>query len=268
MPPHGGIKQKSDEEHEERRVYMDYRNSVEFSVKGDCALFSDPVTRVGGEKCSYHIPTYEALKGILHSVYWKPTIVWDIDKVRVMNQIQTATQNVRPIDYNNDGNDLAIYTYLRDVHYQVKAHFDWNYNRPELLPDRNEHKHHNIAKRMISRGGRRDIFLGTRECQGYVEPCAFGEGNGFYDGMPELAFGYMFHGFTYADEAVREEEKMKLSVRFFRPVMRKGVVSFPLPEECGEKDRRIIRDFPIKSFGEGNFVGLAEFAQGAGGADL
>ena len=62
---------------------MRYPNIVEFSVVGDYALFSDPITRVGGEKCTYQIPTYEALKGILSSVYWKPTIIWYIDKVRV-----------------------------------------------------------------------------------------------------------------------------------------------------------------------------------------
>ena len=37
------------------------KNSVEFSVRGDYALFSDVLTRAGGEKCSYMIPTYEAL---------------------------------------------------------------------------------------------------------------------------------------------------------------------------------------------------------------
>ena len=31
---------------------MRYRNTVEFMVEGEYALFSDPVTRVGGEKCS------------------------------------------------------------------------------------------------------------------------------------------------------------------------------------------------------------------------
>ena len=53
-----------------------YDNIVEFQVTGDYALFSDPILRVGGEKCSYQVPTYEALKGILQSVYWKPTIIW------------------------------------------------------------------------------------------------------------------------------------------------------------------------------------------------
>ena len=91
---------------------MKYRNTVEFQVSGDYALFSDPVTRVGGEKCSYHIPTYEALKGILQSVYWKPTFVWIIDAVRVMNPIRTETKGIRPICYNgksgsNKKNELS-----------------------------------------------------------------------------------------------------------------------------------------------------------------
>ena len=160
-----------------------YRNTIEFEVRGPYALFSDPVMRVGGEKTSYHIPTYEALRGITESIYWKPTIMWIIDAVRVMKPIQTETKGIRPIAYNG-GNELAYYTYLKDVCYQVRAHFEFNLNHIELEEDRNEHKHHNIAKRMVERGGRRDIFLGTRECQAFVEPCVFGEGESHYDDMP------------------------------------------------------------------------------------
>ena len=107
---------------------MEHPNIVTFEVFGDYALFSDPVMRVGGEKASYQIPTYEALKGILHSIYWKPTIVWYIDKVRVINPIQTEVKGIRPIKYNG-GNDLSFYTYLKDCRYQVQAHFEWNENR-------------------------------------------------------------------------------------------------------------------------------------------
>ncbi len=67
----------------------EHPNIVEFEVYGDYALFSDPLMRLGGEKCSYQVPTYEALKGILSSVYWKPTFIWRILDVRVMNPIQT-----------------------------------------------------------------------------------------------------------------------------------------------------------------------------------
>ena len=40
---------------------MKVRNQVEYKVYGRYALFSDPVTRLGGEKFSYQVPTYQAL---------------------------------------------------------------------------------------------------------------------------------------------------------------------------------------------------------------
>ncbi|MCH5324219.1 MAG: type I-C CRISPR-associated protein Cas5 [Eubacterium sp.] len=233
-----------------------HENKIEFEVSGDYALFSDPVTRVGGEKLSYQIPTYEALKGIIHSIYWKPTIIWVVDAVRVMNPIQTESKGIRPIKYNG-GNDLSYYTYLKDVRYQVRAHFVWNENRPELEHDRNENKHHNIAKRMVERGGRRDIWLGTRECQGYVEPCVFGEGEGAYDNINELDFGFMYHGITYADEAMNEKDKGAMTVRFFNAAMKKGIIEFPKPEEC--EKTRFIKNMEIKPFGNDNFSGFSEF---------
>lgn len=239
---------------------MRYPNLVEFEVSGDYGLFSDPLTRVGGEKCSYHIPTYEALKGILASVYWKPTIIWYIDAVRVMNRIRTEVKGIRPIKYNG-GNDLSYYTYLRDCRYQVRAHFEWNLNRPELTADRNENKHHNIARRMIEKGGRRDIFLGTRECQGYVEPCVFGESAGAYDDLDELGFGLMYHGITYADEAYSADTMQKMTANFWYPVMKNGIITFPKPQNCPL--HKTLGDMEMKPFGEeyDNFIGLKEFGE-------
>lgn len=237
-----------------------HENIVEFEVRGDYALFSDPITRIGGEKFTYQVPTYESLKGILQSVYWKPTLIWYIDAVRVINKIQTETKGIRPIKYSSNSNDLSYYTYLKDCYYQVRAHFGWNENRPELEGDRNENKHHNVAKRMIDRGGRRDIFLGTRECQGYVSPCCFGEGEGAYDNTPEIDFGIMYHGITYADEAYSSETSGKMTVRLWHAVMRKGVIEFARPDSC---IHRPIREMNVKEFGsdQGNFSGLAEFGE-------
>ena len=214
------------------------QNIVEFKVQGKYALFTDPLTKIGGEKSSYQIPTYEALKGILSSVYWKPTIVWFIDKVRVMRPIRTQTRGAKPVKYSEGGSDLSIYTYLADVAYQVQAHFEWNLHRPDLAQDRNEKKHHCVAQRMIERGGRRDVFLGTRECQGYVEECVFGEGEGAYDGYGELAFGLMFHGFDYPDESGSNE----LNKRFWRPKMVDGIVTFVRPDD----QKGIVREFVRK----------------------
>lgn len=224
---------------------MEKENRVDFKVIGKYALFTDPLTKIGGEKCSYHIPTYEALKGVLSSVYWKPTIIWIIDKMRIMKRIRTQTRSAKPIEYGG-GNSLAIYTYLADVEYQVQAHFEWNLNRKDLAKDRNENKHFYVAKRMIERGGRRDVFLGARECQGYVEPCQFGEGKGDYDDYGELAFDLMFHGFDYPDEL----GKNKFQARFWRPKMENGVINFIRPEECSI--RKVVRNMvanPPKSIG-------------------
>lgn len=207
---------------------MQYPNSISLKVYGRYALFSDPITRIGGEKCSYPIPTYQAIKGILESCYWKPTFIWVPDSIRIMNVIEMQSKGVRPISYSDGKNDLSIYSYLSNVCYHVQAHFEWNLHRPDLKNDRNEHKHFLIAKRMLERGGRRDIFLGTRECQGYIEPCEFDEGEGFYDNTPSIPFGLMLHGITYPDE----NGQGIMQERYWQPVMDKGIIHFCRPEEC------------------------------------
>lgn len=230
------------------------RNSIQFRVWGRFALFTDPLTKIGGEKCSYHVPTYEALKGIAKSIYWKPTIVWVIDAARVAHPIRTQTKGTKPLEYGG-GNTLAIYTFLADVEYQVLAHFEWNEHRPELRADQIEGKHYSIASRMLERGGRQDIFLGTRDCQGYVEPCDFGSGQGHYDGRGELGFGLMFHGFDYPDET----GEAKLYARFWRPTMVDGVIRFARPDDCAV--RKLVREMTPKKFGKGwNLRGVEDEA--------
>jgi len=243
------------------------RNTIEFTAWGRYALFTDPLTRVGGEKRSYHFPTYEALKGIAKSIYWKPSFIWIIDEVRVMKRVRTQTKGVRPIKFSG-GNDLSIYTFLTGdpdpetsvpgVKYQVRAHFEWNKHRPELAQDRNEHKHYQIAARMLERGGRQDVFLGTRDCQAYVAPCEFGSGDGDYDSDGEHELGVMFHGFDYPDEIGRPE----LATRFWRPTIKNGRIRFLRPEDCPL--RKVVHAMTPKYFGIGtNVLDVATEVQGA-----
>lgn len=220
-------------------VFM--RNSIEFSLYGDYGLFTDPLTKIGGEKLSYQVPTYQALKGVVESIHWKPTVIMIVDELRVMHPIQMESKGVRPIEYGG-GNTLANYTYLKNPYYQVKAHFEFNLNRPEMAFDRNENKHFSILKRSLKAGGRRDIFLGTRDCQGYVEPCNFGEGNGFYDDDDEIHLGTMVHGINYPDETGRNQ----MEVRLWNPVMRNGVITFTRPEYC--RNIRPIKEMKPKYF--------------------
>lgn len=231
---------------------------TEFSyvVYGRDALFSDPIMKIGGEKASYDIPTYEALIGITESIYWKPTIKYVIDRVRVMKPIQMEAKGIRPLDYNKMSKpNLARYTYLRDVCYQVQAHFEFDLSRPDLASDRNWKKHYAILKRSIERGGRRDIFLGTRECQGYVEPCQFGEEEGYYDQKldqsDERHFGVMVHGLNYPSQGDGQ-----LEVRLWKPKMVDGVIEFIRPEQCPIV--RPLRKITTKHFDQANVADVGQ----------
>lgn len=115
---------------------------------------------------------------------------------------------------------------------------------------------------MIKCGGRRDVFLGTRECQGYVEPCKFGEGEGAYDNYGSLSFGLMFHGFDYPDETGED----KLTARLWTPVMDNGYIKFLKPDECNIK--RELSSMKPKMFDENNFCGYAEFEKGGDKIEL
>ncbi len=95
-----------------------------------------------------------------------------------------------------------------------------------------------------------------------MEPCVFGEGESYYDTMPgEVSYGFMYHGITYAEEAILEEDQDQMTVRFWRPVMKKR------EELLSLQDRKIVQRKGIsvngekKIFGkeENNFIGLDEF---------
>lgn len=119
-----------------------------------------------------------------------------------------------------------------------------NENRADLKQDRNENKHFDMATRAIKKGGRRDIFLGTRECQAYVVPCKFGEGEGFYDNYGEINFGFMFHGINYPDET----QDKSLSKRFWNCNMKNGIITFVPPNDNSLKIETVRENLNIKNF--------------------
>ena len=203
-----------------------------FEIYGKTALFSDPLTQASGEKTTYPVPTYSALVGICSSIYWKPSIVWVIDQVRVMNQIRTESEATTIRRWKSTTGDIASNVYLQDVRYQVKAHFEFSDNSL-YKDDHNVGKHTDIARRSLEAGGRLPIMLGVSECQGFVQPCEFGSGEGFYDHAGKEYYGVMFHSFKYADEdGVINKNKMVTGTRFFQCVMEDGIVTFPHPDEC------------------------------------
>ena len=234
-------------------------NPFYYRLHGDYALFTDPVTKGGGEKYTYQVPTYQALKGITEQIYWKPTLIYYIDSVKIMKKIQTETKGIRAY-LKNGKNDLNNFTYLRDVEYLVQFHFEWNDNRPELEKDRNEIKHEQMILRSMSRGGRRDIFLGTRECYGYVErirETEFKKMPAQYQGE-KISFGIMFHSFQYPDEAIKTkaDEKQQLRSNFTDIKMDNGQIDFIRPEECSI--HHCLSNYSFKTFSDENMTFVEE----------
>ena len=233
------------------------KNDIYFKLRGRFALFTDPITKLGGEKSTYQLPTYEALKGVAKSIYWKPTFIWHIHRVKICKPISMETKGIKPLEWGG-GNSLAYYTYLRDVEYLVHAYFEWNEHRPELEKDRIDGKHYAQAVRHCERGGRQDIFLGARECQGYVEANTaqeFEQADSPYAAMDELQFGLQFHSFDYPDESGED----KLHSHFWTPNLENGVITFPRSDafratNAAEKQliRRFVRPMQAKTFGLGD----------------
>lgn len=197
-------------------------------VQGDRALFTNPATKGGGEKYSYDVPTRQALKGIVDNIYRKPTFINVVDEVKVINSIQRESHGTRAL-LNNYTADLSFSTYLTKVEYLIKFHFIWDITQKDLEEDRIMKKHENIMERSIELGGRRDSFLGTRECFATVEGISQGEyitSHSYYEGTTK-ALGYMFHSFSYP-----AKPKEQLKANYAQTTMIDGVITFKKKSEC------------------------------------
>ncbi|UUX32773.1 type I-C CRISPR-associated protein Cas5c [Fundicoccus culcitae] len=218
-----------------------------YRLYGDYALFTDPQVRGGGEKFTYQVPTFQSIVGITEQIYWKPTLKHIIDEVVVINEIITEPMGIRPVTKDGTANDLSYYTYLRDVEYFIKGHFVWSEQRENLKSDRNEKKHQAIFNRSLARGGRRDLFLGTRECVAFVEPITQEEYlsvNSFYKNQ-KLSLGLMYHSLSYPSDHGRNE----LIANYDNCVMNSGVIKFSTPKETSI--HYTINDYSIKDFSMG-----------------
>lgn len=170
-----------------------YNNNFSYKVTGRYALFTSPMTVIGGEKTSLPIPTYEGIKGLTKSIYWKPSIEYVIDKVRIINPIKRFTKGVLPLSLAK-GKALSYYSYLEDVHYEVYGHFVFTKNSKL---DNNVQKHASILKRAIQKGGRMNPFLGTSECFAYIEPIDEPAISSYQN--IEIDYGLMYHSKNFSN---------------------------------------------------------------------
>lgn len=206
-----------------------------FKVKGPYGLFTRPESKSGGEKASYSIPTRQALNGIVDAIYFKPTFRNVVDEVKVINPALTAVMGIRALIGSGSKNsaDLNYYSYLLNPEYLVKSYFVWNNARQDLAGDRNQKKHEEIFKRSLEKGGRRDAFLGTRECLATIEAIDedyYNTAKSYYDGK-KIQLGLMFQEFDYPSSG-----KGKLVSYFDDIEMVDGIIKFRDKEECRVKN--------------------------------
>ncbi|MCC9984860.1 type I-C CRISPR-associated protein Cas5, partial [Streptococcus agalactiae] len=111
----------------------------------------------------------------------------------------------------------------------IKFHFIWNEDRKDLNSDRLPAKHEAIMERSIRKGGRRDVFLGTRESVGLVDDISQEEYEAavsYYNGV-NIDLGIMFHSFAYP-----KDKKTPLKSYFTKTVMENGVITFKTQSDC------------------------------------
>lgn len=172
-------------------------------VSGDYACFTRPELKV--ERVTYPIMTPSAAIGILEAIYWKPAIIWHIDKIHVLNPIQyinikrnevkdVATVNKQFIDIRESRTQKTS-TILKDVKYIIDAHFEPN---PKFWGERDTiEKHYAIMQRRLSNGQFYNApFLGNREFFAniqLIEQDIKSELKGIMD------CGFILHSIDYAD---------------------------------------------------------------------
>lgn len=206
---------------------------IKLEVWGDYALITRPEMKV--ERVSYDVITPSAARGIIEAIYWKPAILWCIDKIHVYNPIEftnirrnevSSKISARSVDSIMKGKTGALYIntnqdrqqrasmVLKNVHYAIEAHFKLTDKAGET--DTIE-KHYNVALRKMRKGqcfhnpyfGCREFPVNFRLIEGEVPKSTL-------SGKNDL--GYMLYDMDFTDP-----EDIKPT--FFRAIMQDGVIN-------------------------------------------
>lgn len=199
-------------------------------IWGDYACFTRPEMKA--ERVSYDVITPSSARGILEAIYWKPAIVWVIDRIHVINPIKwdnlrrnerfgniseqaikSAMNGGNPALYQ-DGSKAALQRaslMLRDVCYVIEAHFELT---DKLGAGENAEKHYNIAIRRMSKGQCfHHPYLGCREFPANFELVTENVPVSWHHGETDL--GYMLYDIDFANE---------MNSIFYRARMIDGVI--------------------------------------------
>jgi CRISPR-associated protein Cas5d len=216
---------------------------VRLHVWGERACFTRPETKV--ERVSYDVMTPSAARGILEAIHWKPSVQWIVERIHVLKPIRFESIRRNEVGHkisarnaeaamaagSTDGLALIVEedrqqraaTFLKDVAYVIDARFELT---TRANRDETEGKHLDMFRRRAEKG---KCFhrpcLGTREFAanfaaiGADDPAPFA-----WEPPAELDLGLMLLDIDFAHGR---------TPKFFRAVMRHGVVEVPRLESVG-----------------------------------
>lgn len=207
-------------------------------------MFSRPEMKV--ERVSYDVITPSAARGVLEAIHWKPAMTWRVQRLWVLNPIRFESIRRNEVGLRVPASKIAAAmragsteglvlhvdedrqqraaTVLRDVAYVIEARAELT-ARGRADPGESVAKHLEMFRRRASKGQCfHRPYLGTREFA-----CDFA----LLEGEPppphesllgERDLGWMVLDLDFAAGMVP---------RFFRAVMRDGVIEVPALHEDG-----------------------------------
>lgn len=213
-------------------------------VWGENACFTRPEMKV--ERVSYDAMTPSAARGLLEAIHWKPAIRWVINRIHILKPIRFESIRRNEVGHKVstalaeramrvgriDGLQLLVdedrqqraATVLRDVAYVIEAHFEMT---PRAGPEDNPGKHFDTFNRRARKG---QCFhqpcLGCREFPASFALIEPGEPLPAVDSalLGEKDLGWMLLDIDFAAGNAS---------RFFRAVMRDGVIEVPAMAAMG-----------------------------------
>jgi len=222
---------------------------IRLHVWGRYGLFTRPELKV--ERVTYDVMTPSAARGILEAIHWKPSIVWVIDRIHVLEPIrfQSIRRNevgnkapagtIRRAMNRGDLEDVQLLvdedrqqrasTVLVAPAYVIEAHFR---RKPGADAGETEGKHLDIFNRRAAKG---QCFhqpcLGTREFAAHfalIEPGAPMPHRNPDAETPDLGFGSRRDlGFMLWDIDHSAPGRPSL---LFRAMLQDGVMEVPPPD--------------------------------------
>ena len=215
---------------------------VTVEIGGDYACFSRLEMKV--ERVSYDVITPSAARGILEAIFWHPGMRWVVTRIQVCAPIrftnirrnevsETISANTVKSAMKRGNTNLYLVTsnciqqragmVLKDVRYVIDARFEMT---GQMSPGDNAGKFQEMARRRIEKGQcYHTPYLGTREFPARFGPCK--QRPPCPDELKgEKDIGWMLLDMDYSNSS-------DIRPKFFRAVMRNGVIDVPDPGKAG-----------------------------------